>query len=57
MRFATLLRLWLAAARDQVTVNFLMGHVDSTMAGTYREGIEDKRLLVVTTTCSRVVIR
>jgi hypothetical protein len=25
-----------------------MGHVDSSMAGTYREAIEDKRLLAVT---------
>lgn len=33
---------------DQVAVNFLMGHVDSSMAGVYRERIEDKRLLAVT---------
>jgi integrase len=35
-------------SRDQVAVNAIMGHVDSSMAGEYREAIEDKRLLAVT---------
>ncbi|HEY3395440.1 MAG TPA: tyrosine-type recombinase/integrase, partial [Lacipirellulaceae bacterium] len=35
-------------SRDQVAVDHIMGHVDSSMAGTYREAIEDKRLLAVT---------
>ena len=33
---------------DQVAVNFIMGHVDATMAATYRERISDKRLQAVT---------
>jgi len=33
---------------DQVAVNALMGHVDSSMAGVYRERIEDSRLSAVT---------
>jgi integrase len=32
---------------DQVAVNALMGHIDSSMAATYRERIEDKRLVAV----------
>ena len=32
---------------DQVAVNHVMGHVDASMAGVYRERIEDKRLLAV----------
>jgi integrase len=32
---------------DQVAVDHIMGHVDSSMAGTYREAIEDRRLLAV----------
>jgi integrase len=36
-------------SRDQVAVNAIMGHVDSSMAGEYREAIEDARLLAVTT--------
>ena len=35
-------------SRDQVAVDHIMGHVDSSMAGTYREAIEDKRLVAVT---------
>jgi integrase len=35
-------------SRDQVAVDSIMGHVDSSMAGVYRERIEDKRLLAVT---------
>jgi integrase len=35
-------------SRDQVAVNHIMGHVDSSMAATYREQIEDARLLDVT---------
>jgi integrase len=37
------------SSRDQVAVDHIMGHVDASMAGTYRESIEDKRLLDVTT--------
>ena len=33
---------------DQVAVNSIMGHVDSTMAATYRERISDERLRAVT---------
>lgn len=32
---------------DQVAVNFIMGHVDVSMAGTYRERIDNKRLKTV----------
>ncbi len=32
---------------DQVSVNFIMGHVDDTMAANYRERIDDARLLAV----------
>lgn len=35
-------------SRDQVAVNALMGHVDPSMAASYREAISDDRLLVVT---------
>lgn len=35
-------------SRDQVAVNFLMGHADATMAGEYREWISDERLQAVT---------
>lgn len=31
-------------SRDQIAVNAIMGHVDSSMAGQYREGISDQRL-------------
>ena len=34
--------------RDQVAVNHIMGHSDSTMAGVYRECIFDERLLADT---------
>jgi integrase len=34
-------------SRDQVAVNSIMGHVDATMAATYRERIEDERLQAV----------
>jgi integrase len=34
-------------ARDQVAVNAVMGHVDDTMAGLYRERISDERLAAV----------
>ena len=37
-------------SRDQVAVNAIMGHVDSTMAGVYRERISDERLQAVTET-------
>ena len=35
-------------SRDQVAVNSIMGHVDNSMAGNYRERIEDARLVAVT---------
>lgn len=35
-------------ARDPVAVSSIMGHVDGTMAGHYREGIGDDRLRAVT---------
>lgn len=35
-------------AKDQIAVNSVMGHVDSTMAGVYRERISDQRLRAVT---------
>ncbi len=35
------------ASKDQVSVNAIMGHVDSTMAGHYREYIDDERLVAV----------
>jgi integrase len=34
-------------SRDQVAVNHVMGHADTSMAGVYREHIEDARLLAV----------
>ena len=34
-------------SRDQVSVNAIMGHVDASMAGQYRERISDERLRVV----------
>lgn len=34
-------------SRDQVAVNAIMGHVDATMAGIYREHIDDSRLRAV----------
>ena len=35
------------ASRDQVAVNAIMGHADSSMAGLYREEVGDDRLLAV----------
>jgi integrase len=35
-------------SRDQVAVNAIMGHVDNSMAGAYRERISDSRLIAVT---------
>lgn len=32
---------------DQVAVNFIMGHVDPSMAAVYRQGIDDSRLIAV----------
>ncbi len=34
--------------RDQVAVNHCMGHTDNSMAGVYRERIDDERLVAVT---------
>src|SRR5207237_913707 len=34
-------------SRDQVAVNFIMGHADESMAATYRERIGDERLQAV----------
>lgn len=34
-------------SRDQVAVDFLMGHADNSMSGIYRERIEDERLVRV----------
>jgi integrase len=34
--------------RDQVAVNHIMGHADASMAGVYRERIDDDRLVAVT---------
>ena len=34
--------------KDPVAVSAIMGHVDASMAGVYREGIEDARLRAVT---------
>ena len=35
------------ASKDQVAVDAIMGHVDTTMAGNYRERIDDDRLKAV----------
>ena len=37
-------------SKDQVAVNSIMGHVDATMAGVYRERISDERLRAVVNT-------
>lgn len=34
-------------SRDQVAVNYAMGHVDDSMAAVYRQGIDDQRLIDV----------
>jgi hypothetical protein len=31
-------------SRDQVAVDFVMGHIDASMAGEYRDWINDDRL-------------
>ncbi|MCY2987626.1 MAG: site-specific integrase [Planctomycetota bacterium] len=37
-------------SKDQTAVDHIMGHVDGTMAGAYREGIDDGRLQAVSET-------
>jgi len=49
--FATLRHVFRTVAdgsRDQVAINQIMGHSDSSMAATYRERIDDARLVAVT---------
>jgi integrase len=43
--------------RDQVAVNSVMGHVDNSMAGTYREHIEDDRLVAASNHVRRWLFR
>ncbi len=48
--FATLRHVFRTVAdgsRDQVAINHIMGHADATMAATYRERIDDSRLIAV----------
>lgn len=40
-------------SRDQVAVDFVMGHIDQSMAGTYRQAISDQRLEAVAETIRR----
>jgi integrase len=44
-------------SRDQVAVNHIMGHADASMAGIYRERIEDQRLIDVVNHVRRWLFR
>jgi integrase len=40
-------------SKDQVAVNFTMGHVDGSMSREYRDSIEDQRLIDVADHCHK----